>query len=571
MYPYDQIDYASNKFYAPNHLVIDIEFGKLAANGTHQYVPATHSWARFISRKNWPLTERASARIAYLAEEVRQRTIRIAMIQDILQNKDQWIDINQFAPPGITLFNHQQEAVNVILKVPRVPIIADCGLGKTLISLMLIKALKAQGLPCKTLVVCPKTLIDNAWKEDHAKLTPDLKFINLRRVKQPSKDYIEIPPDGDIYAINYDLVRQEKWHRALHAFGFDGIFFDESSRLKEHTTAQFKAARHIAQDVQRVHMLSGSPMPNGVIDLWSQMFLTDNGATLSNDYNFFREKTHRFIATKEKTSQGKQSYQQGFWRELKEAAVEVHKAIAPVILRYKKEECVDLPEKVFVRHYIELSPEQQKAYNDLKTQFITFLDEGGIVTTQSILVEMSKFLQITGGFVRDSADKETIHVFKQNPKLEALTELLEGIEARSDRPVLIWAWHRWEIDTISEKLNCAKVYGGMSDTEVNEALRRFKASEERYLVANAGSLGHGHTFVNGSYSIFYSNSFNYELRHQAVDRRHRIGQKETCYYYDLVARNTIDPVILNALQRKAALQEFVINPKLIGANHEGSD
>ena len=459
---------------------------------------------------------------------------------------------------------HQQKGITGLVNVNSVLVDADCGLGKTFMAIQAIKYLKKENKPAKTIVVCPKSLIEGAWIEDIEKFG-GLTYFNLRSsklkdtgeryssgAKKYKPEYIPIPPDKDVYIINYDILNKRL--KDLKKQKFDIIIFDESSRLKNRMSQRYRAAVALASNIKRRWLLTGSPMPNGIVDLWSQFYLIDGGATLSENFNEFREKTHKKLTSEDGNT---------FWVETAKGRDYVEQRIRRRILRFKKEDVadIDFPKKKFIRIPVELSPEQRRVYDEIKNQYVSWLGNGDTVTATNALVELNKLIQITGGFV--SSDRKIkigetwqndLYKFKSNPKLDALVDLVESIDGK----VMIWAWFRHEVKLIAETLGCGYVMGNMPEKEFLANLNGFKHGDDRILVANPATIGHGHTLVRGHYMIYYSNSFDYELRHQTMDRIHRIGQTaDMCIYYDIVAKNTIDEEVLKALKSKEKIQEFV--------------
>ncbi len=580
---YDKIDFTGGKFYIPNDMILAKNIGLLAENCTHHYLPGTHKNAKVVLGLNPPLSDRASVRINQLLAELDVRIGRIKRLSDAkaqIKNKEvtidnfPWID-SEFKPIG----EYQLEAIHCLMNSDAVLLDADCGLGKTYMSIQALVGIKermaSEGKKMRALVLCPKSLIDDAWILDVKKFKAPLSCLNMRKIKIPPKqNWVDIPGGHDVYLVNYDLITQPKWINALHQMKFDILIADESSKLKSSDATRAKACKFLSNTIPIKWLLSGSPMPNGIEDLWMQFFILDNGATLGNNKTSFMEDTHYKIDLTKRTEDlptkgRKRGFGEFKWSPKKGEVDRVKKRIEPVVLRYKIDDCVDLPEQVFIRKYVPMPLEQQRVYNDLKTDFISFIDNGGVVLAKNALAEMSKFLQITGGFVKYSDDTESFYTFKENPKMDALLELLDEIEGF----VLIWAWHQHETEAIARILTdkyktadngyeCPAITSKMPDKERSRVLALARAGKLRHMVANEATIGHGHTLVAGHHCIYYSQNFNYELRHQTVKRIHRIGQTRTCYYYDLVGINTIDVVILDALMRKEAIQNFIMNPKV---------
>jgi superfamily II DNA or RNA helicase len=543
--PHSECHFTRGNFYIPESFLITENLGVLASTGLHYMLPSTHKTARILRERGWPLTEAAQLRSDELWMEMYLNKDIIQMIADAKQNQQEisWA----LKPPRA----HQKEAINVLMKVPYAYLAADCGLGKTYIIINMVKGLKLEGKPCKTLVLCPKSLVGGVWGPEVEEWAPDLKFVNLRDFKK--KDIV--PEDGDIYAINYDMVWRDQWVDRLGEMNWDILVLDEATRVKTHTSNAAKAVKQLSEGIPKRIPMSGSPMPNGLNDLWHQYYIMDNGVTLSNHYITYRDVTQNEVHLP--ADGGRRRFDLTIYKDKRGALPVIKDRIAPVTLRYEKLKCMDLPEQLFIRRYFTLSKEQLDAYADLREQYITFLEDGGIITTPSINSEIGKLLQICGGFIIDSEDKTVVHSFKPNPKMELLKDCLLETEG----PVLIWAWHRCEVEALAKELDCPYVYGGMNDKLAARNIAAFKRGEIDYLIANQASMGHGHTFIKGNYMYYYSQQHNYEYRHQTGERVNRWGNDKICYATDLIAKGKMDEVVLNALMTKQSNQNFVINPR----------
>jgi SNF2 family DNA or RNA helicase len=220
--------------------------------------------------------------------------------------------------------------------------------------------------------------------------------------------------------------------------------------------------------------------------------------------------------------------------------------------RVLKEECLDLPDKVFTRRVVELTDEQQKAYNQMKQMALAMLDSGEIMSTVNMMTQLMRLHQITCGHFK--ADDGTITHLKNN-RIDSLMQLLE----ETDGKVIIWANYVEDIKKISESLK--KAYGNDSTVEyygeVDSTLRQShiaqfqeKNSPTRYFVGNPQTGGYGITLTAANTVVYYSNSYDLEKRLQSEDRAHRIGQTDKVTYVDLIAEDTIDERIVKALRNK---------------------
>ena len=228
--------------------------------------------------------------------------------------------------------------------------------------------------------------------------------------------------------------------------------------------------------------------------------------------------------------------------------------------RVLKEDCLDLPEKVFTKRLVELTPEQDKAYKQMKQMALAMLDNGEVMTTVNVMTQLMRLHQITCGHFK--ADDGTTTALKNN-RMDALLQLLE----ETDGKVIIWANYREDIKNIVAALKKAygdastvEYHGGVDPTlrQENIALFQEKNGPTRYFVGNAQTGGYGITLTAANTVIYYSNNYDLEKRLQSEDRAHRIGQTGSVTYIDLVAEKTIDERIIKSLKSKVNIANEIM-------------
>lgn len=501
-------------------------------------VPASPYYAHVL--KNCPMDDRAKNLIKDIITRYKEH-------QKNLKNLAQLKKINfNFIKDPFTPYAHQAEAIRLIWDTTYAAIFADCGTGKTPMFIWLIELLKKMGKPFKTLVVCPKSLIKQAWQNDILKVSHDLEGTNLHYKRQSR--------DNPIHILNYESIPSRlDW---LMEQGYDLIIFDEATKVKNKDSGRSKACTKLAHSIKRRYVLSGSPAPNGPADLWSQFYILDKGMTLGTDFGDFQRKTHN-------------SFEDEFghlkWKVHDQGAEMIKKAIAPLVLRYKLEECIDMPEQVFVKRRIALSPSQIMAYEEIEKDMVTVIDGEEILTPFSV-VQLAKFCQITGGWIIDNDG--TVHGFPKNPKLDALLEYVDEI---GHQRIIIWTWYQHHNHGVSNALRKRGYKVSQMFTEsfgIDGKKRKFDAVMEEWraegeiIVANHETLGYGHTLNEAKYSIYYDNSFNFDHRYQTLRRNWRSGQDVATIVCDLVAINSIDVHMLRSLKTKEAMQAYLIDPEV---------
>ncbi len=458
-----------------------------------------------------------------------------------------------------SLFNHQKEAVEFAVRNNgSCALFHEPGLGKTRTCLETFKRLRQVNPKLRLLVVCPLSLVNSAWGEDIRRFT-DFTSMPLKAIKA------EIP---DIVIVNYEALISKKYLPKVMSIIFGNPFMcvlDESSRLKNNKSITTKTLLEMTNYFRYRVIASGTPMPNSEAELWGQIRFI-NPDLLHKSFYGFRNTFFHLERYGERMSLAGQYMSRHEMREIlsqgwkytitPENRRRLMETIRPVTHWVKKQEALDLPEKVDEVREIELSAKEDRAYEEMRDYLITEI-EGQEITAQIALTKLMKLRQATSGFFY-SETGEVVEIDRPS-KLKELEEILEEL---GQQPVIIWVQFHQEVHVI-EKMIAAK-YGSdqvatlYSETkDRDDSINRFKNGAVRYLIAHPKSAAHGLTFVNCKTMVFYSLDYSYEAHAQARDRIHRIGQKNSCLYIYIVARDTIDGELMKVLQRKQGLQDTV--------------
>jgi len=314
--------------------------------------------------------------------------------------------------------------------------------------------------------------------------------------------------------------------------------------------------------------MTGTPSPNGVLDLWAQFSILDGGLTLQPSYVDYR----RDFAT-EKVLRGT-TYTDGagkkqnviVWGPRNGAANEVHRIIEPRMIRFRTADCIDLPPERFIMRYVEMTADQASFYEDMEERLFAEI-AGQPVTARVAIAKLMKLREVTGGFVIDD-DGKAQPFNKDAAKMLELDILLEqsiGDKMGDQGPpfkAIIWAQYKWECKTLVErygrKYGAQGLFGGISSGAKDRAIRDFKSRDScRILVCHPASAGHGLTLTQANFAFYYSLSYNFEEFYQSYRRIARPGQKRSMTNYLLIAPNTIDEELLDAIRSKKNLSDIV--------------
>ena len=434
----------------------------------------------------------------------------------------------------------------------------EMGTGKSKVLVDNIAILYDRGAIKGALIVAPKGVYKN-WDAiefpthlpDHIECTKVLWEPTATKKKQAELDTLfDDKGDLKILIMNVEAFSTSKGLDFARSFlnifvGRALIGIDESTTIKNPTAKRTKNILKIGDLAKYRRILTGSPVTKSPLDLFSQCEFLDPYHLGHASYYSFRA---RYANMVKRNFGGRQVQLVVSYRRLDELADILDKFSYRVL----KEDCLDLPEKVFTKRLVELTPEQDKAYKQMKQMALAMLDNGEVMTTVNVMTQLMRLHQITCGHFK--ADDGTTTALKNN-RMDALLQLLE----ETDGKVIIWANYREDIKNIVAALKKAygdastvEYHGGVDSTLRQEHIAQFqqKNGPTRYFVGNAQTGGYGITLTAANTVIYYSNSYDLEKRLQSEDRAHRIGQTGSVTYVDLIAENTVDDKIVKSLRNK---------------------
>ena len=455
-------------------------------------------------------------------------------------------------------YEHQLKALEKSWASDTYALFMEMGTGKSKVLVDNIAILYDRGAIKGALIVAPKGVYKN-WDAiefpthlpDHIECTKVLWEPTATKKKQAELDTL-FDDKGDLkilimYVEAFSTSKGLDFARSfLNIFvGRALIGIDESTTIKNPTAKRTKNILKIGDLAKYRRILTGSPVTKSPLDLFSQCEFLDPYHLGHASYYSFRA---RYANMVKRNFGGRQVQLVVSYRRLDELADILDKFSYRVL----KEDCLDLPEKVFTKRLVELTPEQDKAYKQMKQMALAMLDNGEVMTTVNVMTQLMRLHQITCGHFK--ADDGTTTALKNN-RMDALLQLLE----ETDGKVIIWANYREDIKNIVAALKKAygdastvEYHGGVDSTLRQEHIAQFqqKNGPTRYFVGNAQTGGYGITLTAANTVIYYSNSYDLEKRLQSEDRAHRIGQTGSVTYVDLIAENTVDDKIVKSLRNK---------------------
>lgn len=434
--------------------------------------------------------------------------------------------------------NYQEYAKDFIIEKEKAGLMLDMGLGKTIITLTAIDELMFDYFEIsKVLVIAPLRVAESTWDSEIEKWE-HLKDLKISKVLGSEKKRIEaLKLPADIYIINRENV---KWlvDRYVKNWPFDMVVIDELSSFKSNKSERFKALRKVRPLMKRVVGLTGTPAPNGLIDLWSQVYLLDGGERLGRTLTGYREMYF---------NPDKRNQHIIFTYKLKEGAEEaIYEKLSDICVSMKAKDYLNMPDRINNIISINLPTKAKKEYELLEKELLLKLEEGDIIANNAATLT-NKLLQMANGAVYDeNGDVREIH----DKKLKALEEL---IEAANGKPVLIFYSYKHDENRIKGHFKDAVVLKAKEDIE------KWNNGEIGILLTHPASAGHGLNLqAGGNIIIWFGLTWSLELYMQANARLHRQGQKETVIVHHIVANGTVDEDVMKALDKKEINQEALL-------------
>ncbi|WP_368295759.1 DEAD/DEAH box helicase [Enterocloster citroniae] len=419
------------------------------------------------------------------------------------------------------------------------------GLGKTVTTLTAIKELKHNRFQVrKVLVIAPKKVAEGTWtreadKWDHTKMLRVSPVLGsqAKRIKA-------LNTPADLYIVNREnVVWLVDYYR--NAWPFDMVVVDESSSFKSHSAKRFKALASVGDHIERLVELTGTPSPNGLDDLWAQIFLLDGGERLGKRYTWFRE---RYFQPDKRGADGMvYSY------EAKPGSEEgILEKISDICISMKAEDYLQLPDITYHEIPVEMDPKARKAYTDLEREMVLQLpeDEDDISVT-SVAALSNKLLQLANGAIYD--EDRNVHEI-HNCKIEAFMELIESLQGK---PALVFYNYQHDRTRILKALE--KTGLRIRELKTPQDEDDWNARKIDILLTHPASSAYGLNLQQGgNHVIWFGLTWNYELYTQANKRLHRQGQTDKVIIHHLICTGTRDEDVMQALQRKDDVQNWVM-------------
>jgi SNF2 family DNA or RNA helicase len=483
-------------------------------------------------------------------------------------------------------YDHQIKALNHSWALDTSAYFMEMGTGKTKTAIDLHAARFMTAVIDVWVVFCPNALRDN-WADEikiHSPLTDIPVFVIADMTEAKTRNMIKSAEQSERFVVVVGMESMQQTLRGGSAWktlmGMVGdrkyaLTVDESHNIKNPDANRSRNVEAFAEYAQSKLIMTGSPIAQGILDLYMPFQVLDPNIIGIGDYYSFKNRYAEFGGYENREIVGYRNVE------------ELMSAIRPYVFQCTKEEALDLPEKIYMRRSIQMSKEQERVYKELHKEseaMIQDMKRSGKsveVIAESVITKYGMLQQVTGGFLNykeevecgDEEDDIFTKAIKRttwlveplhNPKIK---EVIDIAEENPDKKIIIWAKFRTEIAMIVEALRAkygdvvSEYHGGVSNKPSNDLrkanLIEFKTGKNRFFVANQQTGGTGLTINESNLVVYYSNSLKLVDRMQSEDRNHRIGQDKGVVYIDLVCTGTKDEDVLTAIRNKKDVADYV--------------
>lgn len=449
--------------------------------------------------------------------------------------------------------DYQRYCIVRILQEPALALFLDMGLGKTVITLTAVNDLvfnRCQVGRC--LVIAPKKVAEDTWTREQSKWD-HLSLLRVRPVLGARQRRIKaLNSPGNVFVINRENV---PWLVDYYRNGwpFDMVVIDESSSFKSSRSKRFRALKNIRGHIRRLVELTGTPSPNGLTDLWAQVYLLDGGARLGRTLTEYRN-NYFFPASRNATTIFSYEPRAG-------AGEKIQELIRDICISLSARDYLELPERIDNVRYVRLDAKARRAYDEMERERILELPEG-VLDAGSAAVLSGKLLQLANGAVyrtqelvredRAAERKEAVEI--HDNKLEGFLELLEELNGRN-----VLVFYNFQHDLARIRRLLAKTGLSVRELKTPADIADWNAGKVNVLLAHPASVAYGLNLQEGGNDVvWFGLNWNLELYQQANARLHRQGQKHTVYVHHLLAAGTVDEDVMAALQRKGDCQAALL-------------
>ena len=439
------------------------------------------------------------------------------------------------------LHGYQARAIDFIVNTPRCALFAEMGLGKTAIALTAAKAILDDFAVCRALIIAPLRVANGVWRQEAAKWA-HLAALRDNRIavatgNRKARDAAVNAPGCDILIINRENV---EWLVKTHKWRWDFVIVDESSSFKAHNTKRFRALRSVLPKVKRLVLLTGTPSPNSLLDLWAQAFLLDRGARLGKSFYAFRQKYY-----------WQDDYRGYKWKLRDKSQTQIQNQLADIVMALRTADYLSMPDRIDINVAVQMPDKIAAQYNTMRKTFALELNDKDAATIPiaTSAAMGNKLIQFCNGAVYDEAgEAHTVH----NLKIDALREIADDNPADN---ILVAYHYKSDLARLRKAFPEATVLS-KDASEIAE----WDKGKIKMLLAHPQSAGHGLNLqAGGAMIVWYGLTYSLENYAQFNARLHRQGQSKPVRIIHLIVKGGIDASILPLLSAKAETQDALMD------------
>lgn len=434
------------------------------------------------------------------------------------------------------LHPYQNKAVDFILNERRCMLALEMGLGKSVSTLTAISDMLDGFTANKVLVIAPLRVANSVWAQE-TRLWSHLNHLRVSVCTGPEKARrAALSVDADVYIINRENV---PW--LVQNYGgkwpFDTVVVDESSSFKNASAKRFKALRKVLPNIESMVLLTGTPSPNGLLDLWAQMYLIDYGERLGRTLTGYK---HRF-------------FEADYWGRKFEPRIgadqKIHALLADKVIHMSAEDYLNMPDRIDLVETVSLG-KAEAGYKDFERTMLAELDDGKEVEAATAAVLANKLMQYANGAIYTDAHKNWSET--HTAKLDALAEIVEDNPSET---ILVAYNYASDLERLRKRFPDARVLDKKQET-----IDAWNRGEIQMLLAHPASAGHGLNLQKGgALCVWFGLNWSLELYQQFNARLHRQGQDRPVRVVHIVGEDTIDQRVISVLRDKDATQKNLLN------------
>lgn len=449
--------------------------------------------------------------------------------------------------------NYQKYCIVRIIQDEALALFLDMGLGKTAITLTAVNDLIFNRFQVgRCLVIAPKKVAEDTWTREQSKWD-HLQLLKIRSVLgSKNKRIRELNSPGNVFVINRENV---SWLVDYYRndWPFDMVVIDESSSFKSHQSKRFKALKNIRGHIRRIVELTGTPSPNGLTDLWAQLYLLDGGKRLGRTLTEYRN-NYFFPSARNATTIFSYEPRPG-------ADEKIRELIRDICISLSARDYLELPDRIDNTRYIRLDAKAQRVYDEMERERVLELPDA-VLDAGSAAVLSGKLLQLANGAVYhtteyvegDKVREEKTVVEIHDNKVEAFLELVEELNGKH---ALVFYNFQHDLARLEKALSKTKL--AVRELRTSGDIADWNAGNIEVLLAHPASVAYGLNLQEGgSDVIWFGLNWSLELYQQANARLHRQGQKHTVYVHHLVVAGSVDEDVMDALEKKGDYQAALL-------------